>query len=209
MGQTCQVTLDALLATDSTGKLLSPLQFDPEKYNEALCEYRIGSILNVSANTLSLDEWKTFIDRINNSYLNEKINVPIIYGIDAIHGVNYTRGATLFPQEIGLAATWNLDLAKKFGEIVAYETRASGLRWNFSPVLDVARQPLWSRYFETLGEDSKMVSLFAKSIVLGYQGSDPSEIDAYHVASCLKHFVGYSMPFSVEIAPQRGFQRNT
>lgn len=196
VGQTCQVTLDALLATDSTGKLLSPLQFDPEKYNEALCEYRIGSILNVSANTLSLDEWKTFLDRINNSFLNEKINVPIIYGIDAIHGVNYTRGATLFPQEIGLAATWNLDLAKKFGEVVAYETRASGLRWNFSPVLDVARQPLWSRYFETLGEDSKMVSLFAKSIVLGYQGSDPSEIDAYHVASCLKHFVGYSMPFS-------------
>ncbi len=81
VGQTCQVTLDALLATDSTGKLLSPLQFDPEKYNEALCEYRIGSILNVSANTLSLDEWKTFIDRINNSFLNEKINVPIIYGI--------------------------------------------------------------------------------------------------------------------------------
>lgn len=196
VGQTCQVTLDALLATDSTGKLFEPLQFDPEKYNEALCEYRIGSILNVSSHTLSLQEWKSLLDRVNNSFLTEKINVPIIYGIDAIHGVTYTRGSTLFPQEIGLAATWNVDLAKQFGEITAYEMRATGLRWNFSPVLDVARQPLWSRYFETLGEDPTLVSRFAESIVLGYQGANPSEIDAYHVAACLKHFVGYSMPFS-------------
>ena len=83
-------------------------------------------------------------------FLAGDVAIPIIYGIDAIHGVNYTKGATLFPQEIALAASWDTSLARQFGEIVAYETRASGLAWNFSPVLDIGRQPLWSRHFETL-----------------------------------------------------------
>ncbi len=194
VGQTCQVTLDALLARDESGKLLDPIQFDPAKFNEALCEYRIGSILNVSSHTLTLDEWNNILPKVNNAFLNKKINVPIIYGIDAIHGVNYTVGATLFPQEIGLAATWNNKLSYEFGEITAYEMRKTGLRWNFSPVLDLGRQPLWSRFFETLGEDPYLAGELGESIVTGYQGSKYDFLDNYHVASCLKHFVGYSMP---------------
>lgn len=194
VGQTCQVTLDALLARDESGKLLEPIQFDPDKFNEALCEYRIGSILNVSSHTLNLDEWNNLLPRVNNAFLKKKINVPIIYGIDAIHGVNYTVGATLFPQEIGLAATWNNELSYEFGEITAYEMRKTGLRWNFSPVLDLGRQPLWSRYFETLGEDPYLASELGENIIMGYQGSKYNFLDNYHVASCLKHFVGYSMP---------------
>lgn len=196
VGQTCQVTLDALLARDETGKLLEPIQFDPEKFNEALCEYKIGSILNVSSHTLTLEEWNNLLPRVNNAFLNKKIDIPIIYGIDAIHGVNYTVGATLFPQEIGLAATWNNDLSQQFGEITAYEMRKTGLRWNFSPVLDLGRQPLWSRFFETLGEDPYLAGSLGESIVLGYQGSNSKILDQYHVAACLKHFVGYSMPQS-------------
>lgn len=196
VGQTCQITLDALLARDEDGKLLEPIQFDPEKFNEALCEYRIGSILNVSSHTLTLEEWNSILPKVNNAFLNEKIDIPIIYGIDAIHGVNYTVGATLFPQEIGLAATWNNDLSYRFGEITAYEMRKTGLRWNFSPVLDIGRQPLWSRFFETLGEDPYLVGEMGENIILGYQGSNSKIIDQYHVASCLKHFVGYSMPQS-------------
>ncbi|MFK7787620.1 MAG: glycoside hydrolase family 3 protein, partial [Crocinitomicaceae bacterium] len=196
VGQTCQITLDAILARDESGKLLEPIQFDPDKFNEALCEYRIGSILNVSSHTLNQDEWDNLLPRVNNAWLNKKINVPIIYGIDAIHGVNYTVGATLFPQEIGLAATWNNDLSYTFGEITAYEMRKTGLRWNFSPVLDLGRQPLWSRFFETLGEDPYLAGELGESIIMGYQGSNYQFLDNNHVASCLKHFVGYSMPQS-------------
>ncbi len=196
VGQTCQITLDAILARDEAGNLLEPIQFDPSKFNEALCDYGVGSILNVSSHTLTLEEWNGLLPKVNNAFLNKKIPVPIIYGIDAIHGVNYTVGATLFPQEIGLAATWNNELALRFGEITAYEMRKTGLRWNFSPVLDLGRQPLWSRYFETLGEDPYLAGQLGEQIILGYQGKTGSYLDNYHVAACLKHFVGYSMPQS-------------
>ena len=98
----------------------------------------------------------------------------------------------MFPQEIGLAATWDTSIAKSMGEVTAYETRASGVPWNFSPVLDLGRQPIWSRFFETLGEDVYLSKTMGKKIVEGYQGDFP--IDKYHVASCLKHYVGYSFP---------------
>ncbi|MFK8037416.1 MAG: glycoside hydrolase family 3 N-terminal domain-containing protein [Crocinitomicaceae bacterium] len=195
VGQTCQITLDAILAVDKNNKPLEPLKIDEVKLAEALDKYKVGSMLNVSSHTLSLDEWETVFSAVNAPFLNGTSDIPIIYGVDAIHGVNYTKKATLFPQEIGLAATWNKDLAKKFGEITAYETRASGIRWNFSPVLDVARQPLWSRYFETLGEDPYLASEMGREIVLGYQGSEET-VGCHHVAACLKHFVGYSMPQS-------------
>ena len=194
VGQTCQVTLDAVLKRDQSNAVIEPIRIDTQKLYEALVKYRIGSILNVGSHTLSLTEWKYIMDNVFKYFDEKQSNVPIIYGIDAIHGVNYTIGATLFPQEIGLAATWNPELAAKFGEVTAYETRASGIHWNFSPVLDLGRQPLWSRFFETLGEDPYLASEMGKSIVNGYQGKD--KIDAYHVAACLKHFVGYSNPQS-------------
>lgn len=190
VGQTCQITLDVISKTDAKGAVLAPCEIDPEKLKEAILTYHVGSILNVGAHTLSLNEWKNIIPAIQNPYATGKTNIPIIYGIDAIHGMNYTVGGTLFPQEIGLAATWNTQLAKEFGEITAYETRASGIPWNFSPVLDLGRQPLWSRTFETLGEDPYLVAQMGAAIIDGYQGG--KTIDDRHVAACMKHFVGYS-----------------
>ncbi len=195
VGQTCQITLDAILKSTPQGGSLEPAQIDEEKLKLAFEKYFVGSVLNVSSHTLKMDEWKTILDQIKEAEKKYKLQIPIIYGIDAIHGVNYTVGATLFPQEIGLAATWNKDLTKDFAEVVAYEMRATGLRWNFSPVLDLGRQPLWSRFFETLGEDPFLCSELGKQIITGYQGS-AKYTDDYHVASCLKHFVGYSAPFS-------------
>jgi beta-glucosidase len=195
IGQTCQITLDAVLKIDGFGKILEPIQIDEVKLNEAVIKYHVGSILNVSSHTLTLSEWKTIHEKINNLYLKKQLKIPIIYGIDAIHGVNYTQGATLFPHEIGLAATWNRETLKKVATITASEMRASGIRWNFSPVLDLGRQPLWSRYFETLGEDPFLASELGKQFILGYQGNQ-SKIEHTHVVSCLKHFVGYSMPQS-------------
>lgn len=190
VGQTCQITLDVISQTDAKGATLTPTTIDTAKLNEAILKYHVGSVLNVGWHTLSLDEWKGVIPAVQRSYTTGKTNIPVIYGIDAIHGVNYTVGATLFPQEIGLAATWNPTLAKKFGEITAYETRASGIPWNFSPVLDLGRQPLWSRTFETLGEDPYLISQMGTAIIDGYQVSTTP--DEFHVASCMKHFVGYS-----------------
>jgi beta-glucosidase len=194
VGQTCQITLDVVLKTDESGKSIEPAQIDRVKLIEAIDSFHLGSILNVSSHTLTIEVWKNILNDIENVCKELKIDVPIIYGIDAIHGVNYTVGATLFPQEIGLAATWNRDLARKFAEITAYEMRYTGLKWNFSPVLDLARQPLWSRYFETLGEDPFLASELGLELINGYQGKSP--LDANHVASCLKHFVGYSGSFS-------------
>ncbi|NBO62276.1 MAG: hypothetical protein EBU82_15225, partial [Flavobacteriia bacterium] len=137
VGQTCQITLDAVAQTDPQGRTLVPLKLDTNKLTEALVKYKVGSILNVSWHTLSRDQWKEITETIHAYYASGRIKSPVIYGIDAIHGVNYTRGATLFPQEIGLAATWNPSIAEEFARITAYETRASGIPWNFSPVLDL------------------------------------------------------------------------
>ena len=194
VGQTCQITLDAILKKDSLGILFEPHQIDQAKLNKAILEYNIGSILNVSNHTFSLEKWHSIIDDIQTTALKTNHKVPIIYGVDAIHGATYIQNSTLFPQEIGLAATWDTSHARLMGEITAYETRASGVPWNFSPVLDLGRTPIWSRFFETLGEDVYLAKTMGKSIINGYQGN--GMIDKYHVAACLKHYVGYSFPSS-------------
>lgn len=194
IAQTCQVTLDALLKTDATGQVIKPIQIDPVKCEKLIADQQIGSLLNVSSHTLDRTTWNTILDLIHAPYKNGKTVAPVIYGVDAIHGANYVVGGTLFPQEIGLAATWNPSLANKMGEITAYETRASGVPWNFSPVLDLGRQPLWSRFFETLGEDPLLASQMGAELVKGYQGANPAE--STRVAACMKHFVGYSLPRS-------------
>lgn len=194
VGQTCQITLDALFERDADGAVIEPGHIDPKKLKEAIVDYGIGSILNVGWHTFDRATWDVVMEEVHAPYDKGESKAPILYGIDAIHGVNYTKGGTLFPQEIGLAATWNPCLAKKFGEVTAYETRASGIHWNFSPVLDLGRQPLWSRTFETLGEDVYLASALGRAIIDGYQGQ--GGIDSEHVVSCMKHFVGYSNPQS-------------
>ena len=195
VGQTCQITLDAIHKTNDKGQALVPAQIDQAKLKEAMETYHIGSVLNVGWHTLELAEWKSIMADIHAPYLKKEQNIPILYGIDAIHGVNYTVGGTLFPQEIGLAATWNTELARQMGEVTAYECRASGIPWNFSPVLDLGRQPLWSRHFETLGEDPVLGSQMGVGLVEGYQGKGET-VDEFHAAACLKHFVGYSASFT-------------
>lgn len=194
IAQTCQVTLDALLKTDAKGQVIIPIEIDPKKCEKLIEQQQIGSVLNVSSHTLTREVWNKILTQIHTPFQYGKTKAPVIYGVDAIHGANYVVGGTLFPQEIGLAATWNLSLANKMGEITAYETRASGVPWNFSPVLDLGRQPLWSRFFETLGEDPILASQMGAELVKGYQGTNPAE--STRVAACMKHFVGYSLPRS-------------
>jgi beta-glucosidase len=191
IGQMTQLTLDEVLQT-SGGQAVQPLQIDTAKLKVALLQYHVGSILNVSGGAATRELWYAIISKIQEFAAKDRLKIPVIYGIDAMHGMNYTVGATLFPQEIGMAATFNPSLAEREGEITAYETRASYIPWNFSPVLDLGKNALWPRIYETFGEDPYLVKTMGAAVIKGYQGDDIS--NKYKVASCLKHYLGYSFP---------------
>jgi beta-glucosidase len=193
VGQMTQINLD-VISKGEIFDLVEPHELDPIKLDSAINYYYVGSILNVGGHTYTRKHWEEIITQIQTKAINEGNGIPIIYGIDAIHGVNYTMDATLFPQQIGQAATWNPELVRDGAAVTAYECRASGIPWNFSPVLDLARHPLWSRFFETYGEDVFLAKSMSAAVVEGYQGNDPANPEK--VAACMKHFVGYSMPIS-------------
>lgn len=187
-GQMTQVTLATLFDRSVKG----PIAIDPEKLREALQTYGVGSILNTGSRSLTVKEWHAVIKTIQDEALQAEPAIPVIYGIDAIHGVTYTVGSTLFPHNIGMAATRSPELVHRIAGVTAMETRASGIRWNFDPVLDVGRNPLWSRFEETFGEDSYLAGILGSQAIRGYEKDDLGDITA--VASCMKHYVGYSDP---------------
>lgn len=193
VGQMTQVTIQAVSKVQGTKDQMH--QLDDAKLEEAITKYHVGSILNVYDVAHSIDYWHEIINKIQDIATKKtRLKIPVIYGIDAIHGANYTKGATLFPQAINMAATWNTELEKEAGSITAYETRASGIPWNFYPVLDLGRQLLWPRLWETFGEDVYLASEMGKAYIEGAQGNDVSLPDK--VATCLKHYVGYSFPLN-------------
>ncbi|MGK7897561.1 MAG: glycoside hydrolase family 3 protein [Xenococcus sp. (in: cyanobacteria)] len=141
------------------------------------------------------DEWQQLITQNQDLATQEtRIGIPILYGIDGIHGANYTREATLFPQNIAMAATRDRSLVKQSAVITAYEMRTSGLPWNFNPVLDVGRNPLWPRVYETYGEDPYLVSTLGEAYITGLSGEDPQNVASNKVVGCAKHYLGYSFP---------------
>src|SRR5688500_1167802 len=171
------------------------IKIDPAKLEKAIVKYGVGSILNVSDQALTLDHWHDFIRQIQEAATKKtRLGIPVIYGIDSIHGANYVQGATLFPQEIGMAATWNPELMKRAAEITAAETRAAGIPWSFSPVLDLGRNPLWPRFWETFGEDPYLATVMGVAFTRGLEGTDVSS--QTQVAASLKHYVGYSFPLT-------------
>src|SRR6185295_4284762 len=169
-------------------------QIDPAKLEKAIVKYGVGSILNVSDQALTIDRWHEVINDIQAAAKRTRLGIPMIYGIDSIHGANYVQGATLFPQEIGMAATFNPELMKRAAEITAIETRVAGIPWSFSPVLDLGRNPLWPRFWETFGEDPYLAKVMGVAFVRGLEGTDVSSSSA--VASSLKHYMGYSFPLT-------------
>jgi beta-glucosidase len=171
------------------------IQVDPEKLDKAIVRYGVGSILNVADQAMTPDKWHDTIRQIQEAATKKtRLGIPVIYGIDSIHGANYVLGATLFPQEIGMAATWNPELMKRGSEIAAMETRAAGIPWSFSPVLDIGRNPLWPRFWETFGEDPYLAKVMGVAFVRGLEGTDVAAQD--RVASSLKHYMGYSFPLT-------------
>lgn len=190
VGQMTQVNLNVILS-NGYGPPWDSVQID--SLRRTLIERNVGSILNCIDHAYTVDKWHEIITKIQDVATKEtRLKIPVIYGIDAIHGVNFTQNATLFPHNTALAATRNPSLVGKAESITAMETRASGIRWNFDPVLDVGRQPLWSRFGETFGEDVYLTKVFGAATIKAQQGDNVNTPTT--VAACMKHFLGYSNP---------------
>lgn len=188
VGQMMNLTLSTIC-----GPKDDPVKLDSLKLRDVLIKHHVGNIQNVMTHAYSLKEWHYLVNTIQKVTLEEsRVKIPMMYCIDAVHGTNFTLGSTLFPHNLGLAATRNPELVRKCSEITAKEVRASGIRYNFSPVLDIGRQPLWPRFGETFGEDVLLVKTLGTASLKGYEGTSIGNISS--VAACMKHYVGYSAP---------------
>lgn len=192
VGQMCELTIDVI--TDNRHR--DSVVLNEEAVAKVIDRYKVGSILNVPLGLAQTPEsWARLIRTLNHRSM-EACGVTQIYGVDQIHGASYTWGATLYPQEVGQAASFNRDIPHRVNEVSAYESRACLIPWVYSPVMDLGRNPLWSRQWESYGEDVYLNGEMAAAAVRGYQGSDPNHIDGQHVAACLKHYMAYGVPVS-------------
>jgi beta-glucosidase len=209
VGQMTQLTIEAVARTHGTATVKQEL--DSAKLEDVLVRHQVGSLLNVYDVAITPAEWQSVITTVQRFAARTRMHIPVIYGIDAVHGDHYMLGATIFPQNIAMAATWDPALVRREHQITAYEVRASGITWNFTPVLDLGRQPLWSRFFETYGEDVHLASVMGAAAVEGEQRDPRPSLDSLlpggrrrstvprspvFVAATGKHFLGYSMPLS-------------
>jgi len=198
VGQMTQITLDVLTANSGITYSVEPIVLDTAILRKAFEQYHVGSVLNTpSGIVFDVHKWNEIVRQIQEFAMSKcRFGIPVIYGLDMIHGASYVEGATFFPQQIGMAATWNPGLIERAGEITAYETRAAGVAWTFSPVQDLGLDPRWPRTWETFGEDPLLASIMGKSLIRGLQGPENQVGDKYRIAACLKHFIGYSQPLS-------------
>ncbi|HBK94549.1 MAG TPA: beta-glucosidase, partial [Porphyromonadaceae bacterium] len=196
VGQMAQFTIDLIGKGGNAYFSNEPFEVDPAMLDTVIGKYKVGSILNTSNNRARTTEvWENTIRTIQQRALQET-GIPVIYGIDAIHGTTYTAGGVLFPQAIGMAATFNTGLMKEGSRITAYETRASNIPWTFAPTMDLGRDARWSRQWESYGEDAYLNAQMAVASTLGFQGEDRNNVGSQHVAACLKHYMGYGVPVS-------------
>ena len=187
VGQMTQVTF-AVIAKGGWGDTEGNI--DPDALKKAVGDHHVGSILNVNAHAFSLEKWHSIITQIQDEAKNTRLKIPVLYGLDGMHGQTYTLNSTLFPHNIGMAATRNTSFVAMTAKVTAKELRASGVRWNFAPVLDIGRQPLWSRFPETYGEDVYITKTMGAAAVKAYEEDGLKNPTA--VASCMKHYLGYS-----------------
>ena len=187
VGQMAQVSIESL-GSMQNGNFV----FNQDKFRDAVIKYKIGSLLNTPG-LMNPQQWNGIIEQIQNATKETQMKIPVLYGLDDNHGVNYVAGATLFPQEIGQAATWNRKLVFDAGVITAYESRAASVPWTFSPVLDLGTNPQWPRIWEDYGEDPYLSSEMGVQFVKGIQDPLGSK---EKLAVSVKHYMAYSDPKS-------------
>lgn len=192
IGQMMELVTDLFGANDKNGVFY----IDEHKTDSILSRYKIGSILN-APNTCAptAKQWEKYIAQIQKISM-KRIGIPCVFGLDQNHGSTYTQGGTLFPQNINVAATFNREIARRSAEATAYETRAVSIPWTYSPTVDLGRDVRWPRIWENFGEDCYLSSEMGKAMVYGFQGEDPNNIDQYHIATSMKHFMGYGVPWT-------------
>ena len=192
IGQMMELVTDLFGANDKNGVF----HIDEHKTDSILSRYKIGSILN-APNTCAPTpkQWEKYIEQIQKISM-KRIGIPCVFGLDQNHGSTYTQGGTLFPQNINVAATFNREIARRSAEATAYETRAVSVPWTFSPTVDLGRDARWPRIWENFGEDCYLSSEMCKAMVHGFQGENPNNIDQYHIATSMKHFMGYGVPWT-------------
>ena len=192
IGQMMELVTDLFGANDKNGVFY----IDEHKTDSILSRYKIGSILN-APNTCAptAKQWEKYIAQIQKISM-KRIGIPCVFGLDQNHGSTYTQGGTLFPQNINVAATFNREIARRSAEATAYETRAVSVPWTYSPTVDLGRDARWPRIWENFGEDCYLSSEMGKAMVHGFQGEDPNNIDQYHIATSMKHFMGYGVPWT-------------
>ena len=192
IGQMMELVTDLFGANDKNGVFY----IDEHKTDSIFSRYKIGSILN-APNTCAptAKQWEKYIAQIQKISM-KRIGIPCVFGLDQNHGSTYTQGGTLFPQNINVAATFNREIARRSAEATAYETRAVSIPWTYSPTVDLGRDARWPRIWENFGEDCYLSSEMGKAMVYGFQGEDPNNIDQYHIATSMKHFMGYGVPWT-------------
>lgn len=192
IGQMMELVTDLFGANDKNGVFY----IDEHKTDSILSRYKIGSILN-APNTCAptAKQWEKYVAQIQKISM-KRIGIPCVFGLDQNHGSTYTQGGTLFPQNINVAATFNREVARRSAEATAYETRAVSIPWTYSPTVDLGRDARWPRIWENFGEDCYLSSEMGKAMVYGFQGEDPNNIDQYHIATSMKHFMGYGVPWT-------------
>ena len=192
IGQMLQLNLPVIGHNDRSGKFV----IDEEKLEEVIGKYKVGSLLNTPQTVPPTpDEWYAIVKKVQDKSL-DVMGIPCLIGLDQNHGTTYTSGGTLFPQNINIGATFNVEAAREAAEITAYETRASNVPWTFCPTLDLSRNQLWSRCWENFGEDAYVNAAMAEAAVIGFQGEDPNHIGRNNISVSLKHYIGYGVPVS-------------
>ena len=192
VGQMMELVTDLFGGNDKNGVFY----IDEKKTDSILSRYKVGSILN-PPNTCAptAKQWEKYLQQIQKISM-KRIGIPCVFGLDQNHGSTYTQGGTLFPQNINVAATFNREVARRSAEATAYETRAVSIPWTYSPTVDLGRDARWPRIWENFGEDCYLSAEMGKAMVLGFQGEDPNHIDQHHIATSMKHFMGYGVPWT-------------
>ncbi len=194
IGQMCEITIDVVSDFEASKK--NGFTLNPAMLDTVIGKYKVGSLLNVPLSVAQKKEkWAEAIKQIQDLSMKE-IGIPCIYGVDQIHGTTYTLDGIMFPQGINMGAAFNRELTEKAAAISAYETKAGCIPWTYAPVVDLGRDPRWSRMWENYGEDCYVNAEMGKASVRGFQGSDPNHIGEYNVAACMKHYMGYGVPVS-------------
>lgn len=190
VGQMVQINLTVL--GKGTGEAFV---LDEEALDKVLVDYRIGSILNCPDEAVTPQKWQEILAAIQEKAIGVN-GIPVLFGLDHIHGCTYVIGSTLFPQDVNVGASFNPELARRAAAVTAYESRACSVPYSFSPTIDLTRIQTWPRIWENFGEDPLLNTRMGLAAVSGYQGDDYNHIDQNHIAVSLKHYMGYGGPVS-------------